>query len=85
MPAGYNPRPSGIARCTMSAERLVYMANQIGKFFAHRPEDAAAADIADHLRKFWDPRMRRQIVALLDEPDNGLSPAVKKAVETLRG
>ena len=68
----------------MSPERLAYMANQIGKFFAHRQESAAAADIADHLRKFWDPRMRKQIVAMLDEPGNELDPTVRKAVESLR-
>ncbi len=68
----------------MSPERLAYMANQIGRFFAHRPEDAAAADIADHLRKFWEPRMRTQIIAMLNEGGNQLDPAVRKAVESLR-
>jgi hypothetical protein len=34
------------------------MANQIGLFFAHLPEEAAAVQIADHLKKFRDPRMR---------------------------
>ncbi len=43
----------------MSPERLAYMANQIGKFFAHRPHGVAVAATEEHLRKFWDPRMRR--------------------------
>lgn len=60
--------------------RLVYMANQIGTFFASRPEEEAIAEIEGHIRKFWDPRMRRQIVALLDREDSGLSPRVRKAV-----
>ena len=60
------------------------MANQIGRFFAYRPEDAAAADIADHLRKFWEPRMRNQIVAMLSEDSSQFDPAVRKAVESLR-
>ncbi len=68
----------------MSPKRLAYMANQIGRFFAHRPEDAAATDIADHLRKFWEPRMRHQIVAMLDQDAGQLDPAVRKAVESLR-
>jgi len=68
----------------MSPDRLAYMANQIGRFFAHRSEDAAAADIADHLRKFWEPRMRNQIIAMLNEDASQLSPAVRKAVESLR-
>ncbi len=49
----------------MSPDKLVYMANQIGKFFHHYPEQRAVADTADHLRKYWDPRMRRDIVAHL--------------------
>ena len=68
----------------MSPERLAYMANQIGLFFAHRPEDAAVAEIADHLRKFWEPRMRNQIIAMLGENASQLDPPVRKAVESLR-
>ena len=46
----------------MSPDKLAYMANQIGKFFAHRKHDAAVAAIADHQEKFWDPRMRGTIL-----------------------
>ncbi len=67
----------------MSPDKLVYMANQIGKFFAHRREDEAVAAIADHLVKFWDPRMRTAILAHLEEDGSGLDPLVRKAVETL--
>jgi formate dehydrogenase subunit delta len=66
----------------MSHDRLAYMANQIGRFFAHQKEDRAVAAIEDHLRKFWDPRMRKQI---LDEVDSGaLDPRVRLAVERLK-
>jgi FdhD protein len=37
----------------MSPDKLVYMANQIGKFFASQGEDQAVAGIANHLRKYW--------------------------------
>jgi formate dehydrogenase subunit delta len=67
----------------MSSDKLVYMANQIGKFFAHRPDDEAIAAIADHLVKFWDPRMRKAILVRLEEDGAGLDPLVRKAVETL--
>ena len=49
----------------MRPEKLVRMANQIASFFAHEGPERATASIADHLRKFWDPRMRGQIVAAL--------------------
>jgi formate dehydrogenase subunit delta len=68
----------------MSPEKLVYMANQIGRFFAHRTQTAAVADIADHLRKYWEPRMRREILDYMDRGGKGFDPLVLKAVESLR-
>jgi formate dehydrogenase subunit delta len=67
----------------MSPEKLAYMANQIGKFFAHQKHDQAVASIAGHLRQFWDPRMRREILAHLDDPDVHLDPSVHAAVAQL--
>jgi len=56
----------------MNIEHLVTMANQIGTFFEAEAESwEAANDIANHLKKFWDPRMRKQIVAHVEE-NNGL-------------
>lgn len=66
----------------MSPEKLAYMANQIGKFFAHQPHDKAVAAITDHLQKFWDPRMRGTITQHL--ADVQLDPSVREAVEQLR-
>ncbi|MCB2107942.1 MAG: formate dehydrogenase subunit delta [Rhodobacteraceae bacterium] len=68
----------------MSPEKLTYMANQIGKFFAHEGEEQAAHDIADHLRRFWDPRMRKDILAHLSAGGAGLDPAVRRALEELK-
>jgi formate dehydrogenase subunit delta len=67
----------------MSPEKLVYMANQIGTFFASQGEDQAVAAVADHLMKFWDPRMRKAIIAHLADGGAGLNPPVRKAVEHL--
>jgi formate dehydrogenase subunit delta len=63
--------------------RLVYLANQIAKFFHIQGEATAAAAVEDHLRKFWDPRMRREIVAHLEAGGEGLSPAARAAVAGL--
>jgi formate dehydrogenase subunit delta len=65
----------------MSPEKLVYMANQIGKFFHSRPEAHAVADTADHLMKYWDPRMRREIALHFIKGGAGLDPIPLKAVE----
>jgi formate dehydrogenase subunit delta len=68
----------------MSPDKLVYMANQIGKFFASQGHDEAAAGTADHIRKFWDPRMRARIYAYLDAGGEGLDPPVRLAVQRLK-
>jgi formate dehydrogenase subunit delta len=71
-------------RSTMSPDKLVYMANQIGKFFVHQGEERAVAGIVDHLAKFWDPRMRTAIFAHMASGGAGLDPFVLRAVESLR-
>jgi formate dehydrogenase subunit delta len=65
-------------------EKLIYMANQIGKFFVTQPGNGAVDGISTHIKKFWDPRMRKEIVAYLDHGGEGLDPPVKQAIETLR-
>src|SRR5690606_7715995 len=71
----------------MHIGNLVKKANSIGDFFAAMPDrDAALADIADHIRKFWEPRMRQRFMTFLDaHPEGGdgevqLSPIVLEAV-----
>ena len=58
----------------MSPDKLAYMANQIAQAFAHLPRDKAVAATTEHLRLFWDVRMRDQIVAQLRNGDNELDP-----------
>jgi formate dehydrogenase subunit delta len=68
----------------MSPDKLFYMANQIGKFFVSQGHEKAVAAIADHLTKFWDPRMRAAIIAQLDAGAAGLDPFAREAVDKLR-
>jgi formate dehydrogenase subunit delta len=67
----------------MDVRRLTTMANQIAAFFRAQGEAAAIAGVEDHLRRFWDPRMRREIVAHLNAGGEGLTPAVRAAVARL--
>lgn len=67
-----------------SADKLVYMANQIGKFFSSQGADVAVPGIADHIRKFWNPRMRQAIFAHLDHGAAGLDPDVRAALIRLK-
>ena len=66
-----------------SADKLIYMANQIATFFESQGSDKAVAGTADHIKKFWDPRMRAQIVAHVKAGGSGLDPVARKAIEQL--
>jgi formate dehydrogenase subunit delta len=68
----------------MSPDRLIYMANQIGQFFRSQGHDNAVSGITDHIRKFWDPRMRSAIFAHLDAGGAGLDPNVRDAIAALK-
>ena len=70
----------------MDIHHLVTMANQIADFFKTSNPDRAEAVVgtAHHLRSFWDPRMRREIVAHLSRKDGeGLNEIARDAVRTL--
>ncbi len=68
----------------MNVEKLVEMANDIGHYFKAEPDhEAAVAGIENHLHKFWEPRMRRQIIAHADAGGEGLEPSVLEAIRRL--
>jgi len=67
-----------------SADKLVMMANQIGRFFTPQRDADAAAAIADHLEKFWEPRMRAAIIKHLAAGGAGLDAPVREAVGRLK-
>jgi formate dehydrogenase subunit delta len=66
----------------MDIDNLIVMANRIGEFFAAQPDrEEALAGIADHVKKFWEPRMRTRILAALGtEQAAGLSEIVSAAL-----
>jgi formate dehydrogenase subunit delta len=66
-----------------SSDKLVYMANQIGKFFESQGRAKAVAGTADHIKKFWDPRMRDAIFTHLQAGGKGLDPVAREAIEQL--
>jgi formate dehydrogenase major subunit len=60
---------------------LVMMANDIGAYFAGYPDHEEAAEgVAEHLRNFWETRMRREIVDYVAKGGDELSPLVRLAV-----
>jgi len=65
-------------------ERLVYMANQIATFFKSQPADEAADGVADHINKFWEPRMRCRLFTIIERNGTGLSPLVLEAARKIK-
>jgi formate dehydrogenase subunit delta len=67
----------------MQPDKLVMMVNQIAKFFAAQGEARAVPQIANHVCQFWDPRMRREIVAHLARGGAGLDPLARTALASI--
>lgn len=63
----------------MKSQDLVRMANQITDFFAPYPKGEAIESIGKHIHLFWDPRMRDQLKAHIDNGGEGLSPLFLEA------
>jgi formate dehydrogenase subunit delta len=65
----------------MVIHNLVKMANQIGQFFHCYPDhEEAVREVAAHIRRFWEPRMRRAIIDQMNRGgDTGLLPLVSEA------
>ena len=70
----------------MDNDNLIRMANRIGAFFVAMPDQTQAIeDIAGHIKRFWEPRMRRQLLAHLDMHGGaGLTPVVLTALQRHR-
>ena len=68
----------------MDGQKLVKMANQIAAFFAAEPDRKAAVDgVAGHLKRFWEPRMRKEILAMVDRGEVAEMDGL--VVEALKG
>jgi formate dehydrogenase subunit delta len=65
-------------------EKLAYMADQIARNFAPLGEAGAASATANHIARYWDPRMKQQGLAMLDGEGPPLTPAAAAALRRLR-
>ena len=59
--------------------KIIRMANQIATFFLSQPEEVRAPGVANHINKFWEPRMRRQFFDVIDAGGGELLPLVIEA------
>jgi formate dehydrogenase subunit delta len=69
----------------MNIDLLIKMTNEIGDFFAGASDpQQAARDVANHLKRYWEPRMLRQMFAYYEQRQGaGLSDLGKSAVGLL--
>ena len=65
-------------------EKLVKMANQIGDYFAPQQQELAAEGVANHLKRFWTPKMISEIIARSNEAGSGLNPTAARGVALLK-
>ena len=68
----------------MDVTRLVAMANDIAAFFDSESDKVVAAEgVRTHLQKFWEPRMRREIIEYVKQGGAGLTPTASSAIREL--
>lgn len=69
----------------MKDDDLVRMANQIAAFFDAYPHEEAVLEVANHIKSFWDPRMRKAIANYVSKGGSNLAPTARAAIERLAG
>lgn len=67
----------------MSPDKLLYMAKQIATFFSSQPGQDKADNVAQHIRDFWEPRMREEFLALAADPAQDMPDLVREAAAKL--
>lgn len=67
-----------------SQDTMVHNANQIALYFASYPREEAIAGVTDHLKKFWERRMKDQIIQYVAQGGAGLHELALEAVKRLR-
>jgi formate dehydrogenase subunit delta len=65
-------------------QRLVRMANQIADNFSAMSEGEATSGAADHLQRYWTPKMVSEIIVHADSGESGLNLAAATAVAELK-
>ena len=68
----------------MSPDKMVHMANQIAIFFKTQPGGNQVDQVAGHLKDFWEPRMREQLLDYIDAGGDGLDDLVLKAAPIIK-
>lgn len=68
----------------MSRDRIIEMIRQIEDFFKPYPENRRIEGMRNHLRTYWDPRMRGQLINMSEGGKYQFSAAIISAVNLLK-
>jgi len=78
------PAPGGNP-VSMDPQKLLKMAEQITAKMDDTDDKAlVASNVANHLQRFWDPRMQATLCDYANTPDAALSETLRAAVQILR-
>lgn len=69
----------------MKPDKLIHNANQIASYFAAYPREEAVMGVADHLNKFWEIRLRRELHRLVAADEQRLHALVREAAPLVKG
>jgi formate dehydrogenase subunit delta len=67
-----------------SNARLIRMSRQIADFFRSYPQEKATGAVADHINRFWTPRMRAEFVELARISPSAIDPLVACSLPAIR-
>ena len=62
---------------------MVHSANQIALYFASYPHEEAVAGVTDHIRMYWEKRMRQQLQEYVAGGGSGLNELALEAAKRL--
>ncbi|MCB1378986.1 MAG: formate dehydrogenase subunit delta [Alphaproteobacteria bacterium] len=68
----------------MELRDMLRMANQIAAFYHGYPNDEAVKETADHINRFWEPRMRLAFLDHVAKGGKGFDPLVLEAAALVR-
>ena len=62
----------------------ITLINKIAVHLAYLPTEQAITEVANHVHRFWDPRMKRRLFELVDSETTGFEPVAVAAATLLR-
>ena len=69
---------------SLNAAAEIRMINNIATHFGYLRAEQAATAVADHIKRFWDPRMKQRLLLLVASDTRDVDPVAVAAAALLR-